>query len=171
MTAFMKARAIRMGLAWVAWTGFGLPAMAQGVFVFGNAVPPKGRPVVGCDAKPVSGPGYRVDLAAHNPATGNWDGALEVSGADGKWTKLEPVRLKEGNLAGLFHAGTVRVPFVAPGQEAKLRVRAWLATDGVDFDRATVRAETNMVVVLGGVGDLPSLPTRLRNFPTIKLCP
>ena len=167
----MKARAFRVGLAGIAWTGFGLAVMAQGVFIFSNAVPPKGRPVTGCDDKPVSGPDYRVDVAAHNPATGKWDAALEVSGVDGKWAALGPVRIKEGNLAGLFQGGTVRVPFVAPGQEAKLRVRAWLAADGAGFERATVRAETNMVVVLGGVGDVPSLPTRLRNFPTLKLCP
>ena len=145
--------------------------MAQGVFVFTNVSPPTGTPVVGCDGKPVSGPDYRVDLAVQNPATGQWDAGLDVLSQDGAWGKFKPLGLKEGKLAGLFYGGTVRVPFVAPGQEARLRVRTWLATGGADFDRAKVRAETNLVVTLGGVGQLPSLPTRIRNFPTLKLCP
>lgn len=87
---------------------------------------------------------------------------------------MVPVRPGEAaarKAAWVLQAGTVRVPFVAPGQEARLRVRAWLATGGAAYDQAKVRAETNIVVMLGGVGQPPSFPATLRNFPSITLCP
>jgi len=168
---YMKTRAMQSWVAAGATLAFGWGVMGQGLFTFTNAQPPKGSPLVGCDGKPVSGPDYRVDVAAHNPATGAWDDGVETPGKNGSWTKLGPLPLLEGKLPGYFQGGTVRVPFVAPGQEARLRIRAWLATGGVGYDQAKVRFETNMVVMLGGVGQPPSFPARLRNFPTLRLCP
>jgi len=167
----MKTRAWKGLVAAVATGMASMGMMGQGLFVFTNAQPPKGAPLLGCDGKPVSGPDYRVDVAVHNPATGAWDAGLDVQAKDGSWSKLAPVKLLEGRLLGFFQAGTVRVPFVAPGQEARLRVRAWLATGGAAYDQAKVRAETNIVVMLGGVGQPPSFPATLRNFPSITLCP
>lgn len=167
----MKTRAWQGLVAAVATGTASMGMSGQGLFTFTNAQPPKGSPLLGCDGKPVSGPDYRVDVAVHNPATGTWDANLDVQAKDGSWSKLGPVKLVESKLVGFFQAGTVRVPFVAPGQEARLRIRAWVAAGGSDFDRAQVRAETNMVVMLGGAGQLPSFPARLRNFPSITLCP
>lgn len=167
----MKTRAMQGLFAAVAACCLEAGAMGQGVFLFTNAQPPKGSPLIGCDGKPVAGPDYRVDVAVHHPASGAWDQGLEVQAKDGSWSRLGPVTLLGDKAPGCFLAGTVRVPFVAPGQEARLRIRAWLATGGAGYDQAKVRAETNMVVMLGGVGNPPSLPARLRNFPTITLCP
>lgn len=167
----MRTRALHRVSTAIALLAFGHAAWAQGVFFFTNAQAPKVRPVVGCDGKPVSGPDYRVDLAVQNPATGQWDAAVEVTTKDGGWARLGPVGLKEGKLAGLFQGGTVRVPFVAPGQEARLRIRAWLGMQGASYDQSKVRAEAQATVMLGGAGQLPSLPGRIVDFPTLKLCP
>lgn len=171
LPAFMKTRGMQGLVAVIATCCVATGAIAQGLFTFTNAQPPKGSPLLGCDGKPVAGPDYRVAVAVHNPASGSWDDALEVQAKDGSWARLGPVKLLDGKLPGFFQAGTVRVPFVAPGQEARLRVRAWLATGGGTYDQAKVRAEANMVAMLGGVGNPPSLPARLRNFPTMTLCP
>lgn len=167
----MNTRALPPLLVAAVALACGPHASAQGVFLFTNAQAPKGKPVVGCDGTPLSGPDYRVDLAVLNPATGTWDAAIEVASKDGSWSKAAPVSLKEGKLAGLFQGGTVRVPFVAPGKEARLRIRAWIATQGADYDHAKTRTEAQATVVLGGGGQLPSLPGRIQDFPALKLCP
>lgn len=147
-----------------------LSTHAQGTFTFTNNNQSKTVPVTDCDGKPLSGDGYRVEVLVKNPTSGAFVGGLEHIGKDSKWSPLQPVPLFTGKAAGIFHAGTVRVPFIPPGKEAILRIRVWQVSSGADFTAASVRGETETTVQLGGVGNPPSLPSRLTGLKGPVVC-
>ncbi len=159
-----------IGLAVTLWTvvpaGFG-----QGTFLFTNSNQARTVPFTDCEGKAVAGEGYRVEVVVKNPKTGAVDPNVEMLQKDLTWTQLAPVGMLEGKAAGIFTGGTVRVPSIAPGQEAQLTVRSWQLASGADFASAKVRGETNITVKLGGIGSPPSFPARLRGLQGLKLCP
>jgi len=147
-----------------------LSTSAQGTFSFTNNNQARTVPVTGCDGKPLSGDGYRVEVLVKHPGNSTFVGGLEHIGRDSKWSPLEPVPLFTGKAAGIFHGGTVRVPFIPPGQDALLRIRVWQVSSGADFTSAKIRGETETTVKLGGVGNPPSLPTRLTELKGPVVC-
>lgn len=144
---------------------------AQGTFVFSNNIQAKTVRITDCDGKPASGDAFKVEILVRNPETRNFDTPIEILRPDKTWAKATPVGFLEGTGAGIFHGGTARVPFLAPGKEAELNVRVWQAASGATFDTAKVRGQTNITVKLGGIGSPPSFPARLRTLQGIKLCP
>ena len=159
--------------SWVTVLVAAVPAgLAQGTFLFTNSNGAKTVPFTDCAGKPIAGDGYRVEVLVLNPKTGAVDPGVELLATGGtNWVKLAPVGFLEGKAAGLFVGGTVRVPFVAPGQEAKLTLRAWEVSTGADFASAKVRGETNITIKLGAIGSPPSFPSRLRPLQGLKICP
>ena len=150
---------------------FAVPSVwSQGTFMFTNSNRNRTVPITGCDGKPIAGAGYLVEVLVRNPKTGEMDAGLEVLQSDATWKKLAPVPMLEGGTAGLFAGGTVRVPSVAPGQEAQLTIRVWQVASGADFASAKVRGETNITVKLGGIGNPPSFPSRLTGLKGLKVC-
>lgn len=145
--------------------------LGQGTFLFTNSNQARTVPFTDCDGKAVGGEGYRVEVLVKNPKTGAVDPNVELLQKDLTWTKLAPVGMLEGKAAGIFSGGTVRVPFIAPGQEAQLTIRSWQLSSGADFASAKVRGETNITIKLGGIGSPPSFPSRLRGLQGLKLCP
>lgn len=145
--------------------------LGQGTFLFTNSNQARTVPFTDCEGKAVAGEGYRVEVVVRNPKTGAVDPNVELLQKDLTWTKLTSVGMLEGKAAGIFSGGTVRVPSVAPGQEALLTIRSWQLASGADFASAKVRGETNITVKLGGIGSPPSFPSRLRGLQGLKLCP
>lgn len=143
---------------------------AQGTFLFTNSNRSRTVPFTDCDGKPLAGEAYRVEVVARNPKTGAVDPGLEVLQKDGSWARLGTVPMLDGATAGLFAGGTVRVPTVAPGQEAQLTIRVWQVASGADYASAKVRGETNVVVKLGGIGNPPTFPSRLSGLKGLKVC-
>jgi hypothetical protein len=148
-----------------------MPGMGQGTFLFSNSIPGKTELVTDCEGKPLGGANYRVEVLAKDPKTGRFESGLERLQADGTWVGVEPLSVLEGKAAGIFYGGTTRVPFVAAGQEATLLVRVWDSSTGRDYGSAGVKGETELVIKLGGVGNPPTFPARLRGFAGIRVCP
>lgn len=145
-------------------------AHAQGTFVASNAAGPRTFHVTGCDGKPLAGTNFMVALLVRNPASDKYEGGLQRVGGDSQASPVAAQALRDGAQAGVFSFGTVRVPFVAPGQDADVLVRVWDASGGKDFAAAAVRGETNVPVRLGGAGNPPTFPPRLSSFRGLVVC-
>lgn len=147
----------------------GSAALAQGTFSCTNVRLPAGL-VTDCAGQPVGGPDYRMEVRVSNPRTQAYDaGILQVTTTGNH--PLGNVTLFTGKNAGRFSAGTLLVPFVAPGAEATVELRAWDKTTGETFDVATVRGASVVKVRLGGAGQPPSMPGSIPQFTGIRLCP
>ena len=148
--------------------GLTLTALAQGSFQCANGTL-KNAFVTDCAGTPIGGTNYLVEVRAENPQSHQFDKGLLLFGADGTrplgWVKM----LSERN-PGRFSAGTVLVPFVAPGSEATLELRAWDLRTGASYDTATRRGASVVKVLLGGVGSPPTMPNSLTRFTGIKVC-
>ena len=151
--------------AWIVGCGF---ALAQGSFQCANGTL-KNAFVTDCEGKPVGGTNYLVEVLAENPQTGKLDPGLLRFDADGTHP-LGTVRLLSERNPGRFSAGTVLVPFVAPGGEATLEVRAWDLRTGATYETATRRGASVFKVVLGGVGNPPTMPNPMTRFTGVRIC-
>jgi hypothetical protein len=150
--------------ACVAGALVGVSALAQGTFAFGNTSGAKNKINLSADlgGAPIAGANYLVDVLVKNPTTGEFtnSGLLRVT-AQGEVPTV-PVVALTGNNVGLFTGGTVKVPFVAGGSTATVKVLAWDKTTGATYDAATIRGELTFdIASLGGVGSPPTLPAAL----------
>lgn len=125
-------------------------AHAQGTIAFNNFSPFKVR-ILDSAGLPLSG-GYWVDVVVKDPKTGEFRGGLDRMTTTGSEPFVRAAVLTGAN-AGVFNGGTLRVPFIAPGSPAVLRVRAWGA-DSATFEKATVAGQVEFALpALGGVPD------------------
>ena len=143
-------------------------ALAQGSFQCTNALL-KNASVTDCAGTPVGGTNYLIEVRAENPQSGQMVGGLLSFDAEGTHP-LGTVKLFSERNPGRFSAGTVLVPFVAPGSEATLEFRAWDQRTGATYDTATRRGASVAKVLLGGAGNPPTLPNSLTRFTGIKIC-
>lgn len=145
------------------------PALSQGTFSCSN-IRLQNALITDCSEKPVGGANYQLELRVVNPQTGKLDpSVLSVTA-----TTNEPLRripLLAGKNAGRFFAGTILVPFVPPGAEASVELRAWDRSSGATYEKATLKGFSMIKVRLGGVGQPPSMPGTMTQFTGIRLCP
>lgn len=120
---------------------------AQGTFNLSSAKGTKPKVLLPDGFTPAAGSNYSVDVAVLNPATAAYETPMKLG------APFTPVSLKTGANAGLFSGGMITVPFVAPGQDATIRIRVWDITTGATYDQATVFGEAVFVVRLGGIID------------------
>ncbi len=165
----MKRLSVGMA-ALILWMA-AVPGMGQGTFLFSNSIQGRTVLVTDCEGKTLSGANYQVQVLAKDPKTGRFESGLERVQTNGTWVAVQPLPLLEGKAAGIFYGGTTRVPFVAAGQDATLLLRVWDSTTGRDYESATAKGETELVIKLGGVGNPPTFPARLRGFAGIRVCP
>jgi hypothetical protein len=161
---------------WIAGASISVSALAQGTFTFSNTSGAKNKIYRSFEigGGPIAGANYLIDVLVQNPTTGEFTnaGLLKVT-ATGEVPTV-PVIPFTGNNAGLFSGGTVKVPFIAPGAPAYVKVMAWDKTSGATYDAATIRGELTFdIASLGGVGSPPTRPAPL-NFPAglmVCICP
>ena len=147
----------------------GSVACAQGTFSCTNVRVPNGL-VTDCAGQPVGGPNYRMEVRVSNPRTQAFDaGVLQVTTTTNQ--PLGHVTIFSGKNAGRFSAGTLLVPFLPPGTDATVELRAWDRTTGETFDAATIRGASVAKVRLGGAGQPPSMPGVITQFSGVRLCP
>jgi len=154
------------GILWMAT----LPAWGQGTFLLSNSIQGRTVLVTDCEGNALGGADYRVEVLVKDPETGKYVNGLERLQADGSWLAAQTLPLLEGKAVGIFYGGTTRVPFIGPGKDAPLLLRAWDSRTGADYASAKVKGQTELVIKLGGVGNPPTFPARLRGFAGIKLC-
>lgn len=139
-----------------------ITALGQGSINFNNRVTAAGinAPVTFAGAN-VAGPDYLGQLFVDNA------GSFEAVGA--------PTEFRTGAAAGYINGGSVAVPFVAPGGDATLVLRAWAAASGADWDTAAANSagiigESNAITITtGGAGSPPSLPADLAGLNAFAL--
>lgn len=143
--------------------------LAQGTFSCSN-IRLQNALITDCAGKPVGGTNYALELQVANPQTKKLDAAvLHVTATTNQ--PLGQMTVLNGRNAGRFFVGTILVPFVAPGADASVELRAWDRTTGATYDQATVRGSSAIKVRLGGAGQPPSMPGTMTQFTGIKLCP
>ena len=128
----------------------GFTATAQGTFNFATT------PHIAQSAKildeygsPVTGANYLIDVVVLNPATGGYDGKLTHVTTSGE-VPFEPVQPLTGAGAGLFSGGTIKVPFIAPGDPAEAEIRVWAG--GGTYNDALIRNQSCIrIPALGGI--------------------
>lgn len=140
-----------------------LTAMAQGTINFNNRVTVAGiNAPVTYNGAGVLGPDYVGQLFVDN------GGSYEAVGT--------PKAFQENALlAGYVNGGNTIVPFVAPGADASVILRAWNAAAGSDW--ATASGAGNLIsgesapitITLGGAGAPPSLPANLTGLAGFQL--
>ncbi len=148
--------------------GLASTACAQGSFQCANTML-KNALVTDCTGTPVGGTNYLIEVRAENPQVGQFVTGLLRFDAEGTHP-IGTIRMFSERNPGRFSAGTVLVPFVPPGTEATLEFRAWDVRTGPAYDTATRRGATVVKVLLGGVGNPPTMPNPLTRFTGIKLC-
>jgi hypothetical protein len=130
-------------------------ALAQGTLLV-SSVSITGRPRITDSTKGganIFGSGYLVDVLVQNPSAGNaYQSILSAP--------IAPLGASAvASSAGLFSGGTIAVPFVAPGANATVIVRAWDVSSGATFAAATVKGESaSFVIPTAGTGQPPSTP-------------
>jgi hypothetical protein len=80
---------------------------------------------------------------------------------------------------GFFSGGALAIPSVAPGANAEISVRAWLATQGTSWEQAVASGDNfgwsnnggTFTVATGGAGSPPSLPANLVGMEAFQLIP
>lgn len=126
--------------------------------------------ITDCSGEPVGGPNYAMDIRVMNPQTKSFDGSvLQVTATTNQ--PLKRIIVLTGKNHGRFSAGTLLVPFVAPGAEATVELRAWDKSTGTGFDAAKIRGSSVFKIRLGGAGQPPSMPGTMTEFTGIKVCP
>lgn len=146
-----------------------LTGLAQGTFSCSNLRLQKAL-ITDCTGNPVGGTNYVLELRVMNPANRKWDpGLLHVTATTNR--PIERIPVFSGRNSGRFFVGTVLVPFVEPGAEATLQVRAWDRSTGPTFEDSKLRGSSVIKVQLGGVGQPPTMPGTMSQFSGIKLCP
>ncbi len=126
--------------------------------------------ITDCTGSPVGGPTYGMEIRVNNPQTQTFDsGLLQVTPTTNQ--PLKRIIVLSGKNVGRFSVGTLMVPFVPPGTEATVELRAWDKNTGATFDAAKVRGASVIKVRLGGAGQPPSMPGTMTQFTGIKLCP
>jgi hypothetical protein len=143
--------------------------VAQGLFSFTSAA--GDRPTInGLDGEPVGGANYLVEVLVLDAGSGEFAGGLLRNTATGQ-VDFQPISPLAGATSiGLFSGGTIEVPFVAPGAEATLLVRAWDVTTGADYASAVIKGETSFNMELGGPAPTPPNPI-LPHYQGIQLVP
>jgi hypothetical protein len=140
-----------------------LTAMAQGTINFNNRVTVAGinAPVTFAGSG-LLGPDYVGQLFVMNGAS------YEAVGTP---TAFQSNAL----LAGYVNGGNTVVPFVAPGSDATVILRAWNAAAGSDWATASgagnlISGEsTAITITTGGAGAPPSLPANLTGLAGFEL--
>jgi len=131
-------------------TATALTALGQGTINFatrwGASDPPVNAQVT-LGGTAVAGADYLAQLYVDNA------GSLTAVG--------DPVAFSEGARAGYVSGGEVSVPFVAPGANATIVMRAWATASGADYEEAAANPagilgeSGSITIALGGVGTPP----------------
>jgi hypothetical protein len=133
---------------------------AQGTVNFHNLPPVPDAPVFDIDGTTrLNGPRYQAFLVAGPTA----DSLAPVGPS---------VPFLTGEGAGYFAGGTRTIPTVIPGQTAFLEVRYWDTATGATWEEAAYWGGSPVfVVVTGGAGEPPSLPSTLVGLQSFNLIP
>ncbi len=143
----------------------GRPSFAQGTFAFSNATLPGKPRILGCDGLGIAGANYLIDVLVKNPLTGEFTNAGLLKVTTQGENPTVPISPLSGFNAGLFAGATVKVPFVAPGAYATIKVIVWDKNTGATYDTAILRGNLTFdIAKLGGSGSPPSLPAAMAGF-------